>query len=137
MRHEKWARRSRRGFTLIELLLVLIILGVLAAIVVPKLTGHSADAKVTATKQQISNIKQALDMFEQNNSRFPTSDEGLAALVDKPANVSNWHRYMDSVPLDGFSNPFVYRQPGSNGKDYDIISYGLDGHEGGGDDITN
>ena len=104
----------------------------------PKLlTGRGQESKITATKTQISNIKAALDMFEHDNSRFPTNDEGLNALVNPPSGLPNWHKYMDQLPLDGFQNPFVYRIPGTNGRDYDLVSYGPDGHEGGGDDITN
>ena len=125
------------AFTLIELLLVLVILGVLAAIVVPKLTGRGQDAKIGATKTQISNVKAALDLFEHDNSRFPTTDEGLDALVNRPAALNNWHKYMDTLPMDGWQHPLIYRQPGSGGKDYDIVSWGPDEHEGGGDDITN
>ena len=128
---------GKSAFTLIELLLVLVILAILAAIVVPKFTGRTQEAKITATKTQISSIKGALDLFEHDNGRFPTGDEGLGALTTKPGDLSNWHSYMDSVPNDGWGNPFTYRAPGSNGKDYDIISFGPDGHEGGGDDISN
>jgi general secretion pathway protein G len=127
---------SRSAFTLIELLLVLVILGVLAAVVVPKLTGRAQDAKITATKTQIHAIKNALDLFEHDLGRFPQNDEGLRALVEKPSNATGWKQYMETMPLDGWSNPFVYRIPGTN-RDYDIISYGPDAREGGGDDITN
>jgi general secretion pathway protein G len=122
---------------LIELLLVLVILGVLAAIVVPKMTGRTQEAKVTATKTQISNLKAALDLFEHDNDRFPSSDEGIAALVSNPSNMPNWHKYLEQMPLDSWGNQFQYRQPGSNGKDYDIVSAGPDGREGTADDISN
>ncbi len=133
------SRRLRRssGFTLIELLLVLVILAVLAAIVVPKFTGRTQDAKIAATKTQISNLKSSLDLFEHDNGRFPTNDEGLNALVQQPGDLQNWHKLMDSVPTDGWGHAFIYRFPGSNGHDYDIISCGPDGNEGGNDDITN
>jgi general secretion pathway protein G len=129
---------GRSAFTLIELLLVLVILGVLAAVVVPKLTGRAQDAKIGATKTQISSIKGALDMFEQDNGHFPQNDEGLRALVEKPSsNAAGWKKYLETMPVDGWGNPFVYRIPGTNGKEFDIISYGPDAREGGGDDITN
>jgi len=133
-------RRLKRAaaFTLIELLLVLVILGVLAAIVVPKLTGRTQEAKVTATKTQISSIKTALDLFEHDNGRFPSTEEGLGALVNNPGgNLTNWHKYMEQMPMDSWNQPLIYRQPGTNGKDYDIISVGPDGREGSADDITN
>ena len=129
--------RGESGFTLIELLLVLVILAILAAVVVPKFTGRTQEAKITATKTQISNLKGALDLFEHDNDRYPTSDEGLNELVTNTANLPNWHNTLPSVPNDSWGNPFVYRFPGTNGKDYDIISFGPDGHEGGNDDITN
>jgi general secretion pathway protein G len=131
------SRRRHSGFTLIELLLVLVILAVLAAIVVPKFTGRTQDAKITATKTQISSIKGSLDLFEHDNGRFPSSEEGLGALVEKPGDLQNWHKLMDSVPQDSWGHAFIYRLPGTNGKDYDIVSCGPDGNEGGGDDITN
>ena len=133
----KLNRRVRSGFTLIELLLVLVILGVLAAIVVPKLVGRGNEAKITATHTSISAIKGALDLFEHDNDRYPTTDEGLLALVNNPGNLPKWHRYMEQLPQDGWGNQFTYRLGGSNGKDYDIVSFGADGHEGGGDDISN
>ena len=130
--------KARSAFTLIELLLVLVILGVLAAIVVPKLVNRGQEAKVTATKTQIDGIKSALNTFETDNSRFPTQDEGLMALVEKPANGSDqWHKLFDKLPVDGWGHPFKYQQPGNGGKDFDIISFGPDGQEGGGDDISN
>lgn len=130
-------RRRRTAFTLIELLLVLVILAVLASIVVTKMTGRTQEAKITATRTQISNIKSALDLFEHDNDRFPTSSEGLQALVSNPGNLQNWHKYMDDVPQDGWGKPFTYEQPGANGKDYDIVSGGPDGNPGTNDDITN
>lgn len=136
--HRQAVRRSaRHGFTLIELLLVLVILGVLAMIVVPKLTGRAQEAKVTATKTTISNVKGMLQLFEHDNDRLPSNEEGLNALVNKPSDLPNWHRYADELPLDGWGKQFTYRQPGSDGKEYDIVSFGADGRQGGGDDISN
>ena len=133
-------RLSRRtGFTLIELLLVLVILAVLAAIVVPKFTGRSEQARKTAATTGISNISGALNNFEVDAGRFPTTDEGLQALLTKPANVTAWNGpYLDRIPVDPWDHPYVYRCPGTNNTSgFDLLSMGPDGHEGGGDDIDN
>lgn len=126
------------AFTLIELLLVLVILGVLAAIVVPKLAGRSEDAKLKAAKAEISILSGALDTFEIDNGRYPSTDEGLRALVEQPANVENWRAYLKGgIPVDQWKHPYVYVYPGTNNTDsFDLYSLGPDGREGG-DDITN
>jgi general secretion pathway protein G len=130
----------RRAFTLIELLLVLVILGVLAAVVVPKLTGRTEDAKIKAARSSIAGIKAALDVFEVDNGRFPSSDEGLRVLVDRPNDLDNWHGpYVDRQQIAGdpWGNVFQYRFPGQHNPDgYDLYSFGPDGREGN-DDITN
>lgn len=130
-------RRRRGAFTLIELLLVLVILAVLAAVVVPKFTGRSEEAKITAAKTQIDAFKTSLALFENDNGRFPSSEEGLQALVVQPANTTNWHKLMDKVPLDPWNNPYQYRFPGTHNTDGpDVFSFGPDGRESN-DDITN
>ena len=130
--------RAAAGFTLIELLLVMVILGILAAVVVPKLVGRSEDAKIAAAKTDISNLSGALDQFEIDNGRFPTSEEGLNALVENPSGLTTWkHAYVNKLPKDPWGQPYIYRCPGNNGKDYDLVSGGADKHEGGDDDITN
>jgi general secretion pathway protein G len=133
------ARALRSGFTLIELLLVLVILAVLAAIVVPKFTGRTEDAKNKAAKTGISMISSALNSYEVDNGKFPSTDEGLAALITKPATATDWHGpYLDKTPLDPWDHPYVYRCPGTNNPNgFDLLSMGADGHEGGGDDIDN
>jgi len=132
---------KRRGFTLIELMLVLVILATLSAIVVPKFTGQSKKAKLTAAKTQISHLALALDAFEVDLGRYPTNVEGLRALIEKPASDSDeWRQpYLSgNVPLDPWGNEYVYRCPGDYNQDgYDLISYGPDGKLGGDDDITN
>ena len=134
------ARRTR-GFTLIELMLVLVILATLATIVAPKLTGQSQKAKKTAARTQISQFEVALDAFEIDMSRYPTTAEGLRALVEKPASDSeNWTQpYLkQAVPLDPWKNEYVYRYPGQYNQDgYDLYSCGPDGRQGGDDDIKN
>ena len=131
--------RGRHGFSLIELLLVLVILATLTAIVVPKFTKRSEEAKITAAGVEIGNIETALDAFEIECGRYPTSEEGLKALVEQPSNVQNWHKQLKrGVPKDPWGNPFIYIQPGQQNTDsYDLYSYGPDGAQGGGDDIDN
>jgi general secretion pathway protein G len=131
-------RRATRGFTLIELLLVLVILAVLAAVVVPKFTGRSEQAKLAAAKTDISMLDNALDLFEQDTGRYPSTDEGLRVLVDG-GSIQGWHGpYIKrGVPNDPWGNPYVYRYPGQhNSSGADLFSNGPDGREGN-DDITN
>jgi len=133
-------RKSQiRAFTLIELLLVLVILGVLAALVIPKFTGRSKQARETAAKTDLRTISTAIDAFETDNSRFPNTEEGLNALVTAPSGVTNWRGpYLKGgVPKDPWGNVYQYRQPGQqNTSDYDVYSFGPDGREGT-DDIGN
>jgi len=129
-----------RAFTLIELLLVLVILAVLAAMIVPKFTKRSEQARVAATSTDIANMGTALDAFEIDTGRYPTSDEGLKALVEIPGNIKDWKGpYLKrTVGNDPWGNPYVYRAPGQhNSTSYDLYSFGPNGQEGGGDDIDN
>ena len=129
-------RRRATGFTLIELLLVMVILAILAAVVVPKFTGKTQQAQISAAKSDIASLKVALNAFEIDNARFPTQEEGINALVNKPADLENWkHPYIEQVRKDPWGHDYVYRYPGTNGKDFDLFSCGPDGREGGGDDI--
>lgn len=132
--------RLARGFTLIELLLVLAILAVLAAMVVPKFTKRSQQAKNTAASVDIANIEVALDAFEVDCGRYPTTEEGIRALVDQPSGLTNWMGpYVKrGMPKDPWGNLYVYRCPGQQNTDgYDLYSFGPDGQDGGGDDIDN
>ena len=132
--------RRRRGFTLIELLLVMVILTILAAVVVPKFAKRSEQARVTAARTDISNIELALDSFEIDTGRCPTSEEGLKALLEAPPLLTAWKGpYLKrGTPRDPWGNEYVYQCPGDhNSEGYDLSSYGPDGQEGGGDDITN
>ena len=134
-----WTDR-RRAFTLIELLLVLVILAALAAVVVPKFTKRSEQARITAARTDIANLEVALDAFEIDTGRYPTTEEALNALVEKPADLKGWLRpYIKrGVPKDPWGNPYVYEQPGQHNEDgYDLHSFGPDGKDGGDDDITN
>jgi general secretion pathway protein G len=126
---------NMRGFTLIEIMVVIVILGLLAAIVVPKLIGRTEQAKRTQTRVQIKNIQQALELFKLDNGFYPGTEQGLEALVRMPETgrvPKNYRKggYMDRLPKDPWGNPFVYLYPGTRG-DYDISSYGADGVAGG------
>jgi len=120
-------RKQQSGFTLLEIMVVLVIIGVLAAMVAPRFIERADEAKVTATKSQISSIAQALKLYHLQHSSYPTSSEGLSVLVQPGANGK---RYMDALPKDAWGNAFVYLSPGVHG-DFDILSYGADGRAGG------
>lgn len=134
------ARRIRcnAGFTLIEVMVVIIILGLLAAIVMPRLVGQTDKARYEQAKIQMRILEDALKRYKLENGRFPTTGQGLQALVQKPSTQPiprNWPTggYLDKpeVPLDPWGNEFIYVSPGQNGPDYDMISLGADGLEGG------
>jgi general secretion pathway protein G len=132
--------RTRRGFTLVELLLVLVILGTLAAIVVPKFSGRTEQARITAAVTQISNFGVALDAFEVDCGYYPRGKNGLEDLFFQPRDEANWKGpYMKGeLPKDPWNNDYVYECPGRhNEKSYDLMSVGLDGRSGTEDDITN
>lgn len=131
---------NEAGFTLVELLLVLVILATLAAIVVPKFTGRSEQARVTAARAQIANFETVLDAFEVDNGMYPKGSDGLNDLVVQPSYATNWcGPYLkQAIPNDPWGNPYIYENPGKhNPSSYDIMSVGPDGRTGGGDDITN
>ncbi len=128
-----------RGFTLIELLLVLVILGILAAIVVPKFAGRTEQAKLTAAQTQVSSFGTALDAFEVDNGYYPKGKSGLSDLVQAPRDAQNWRGpYLKEVPKDPWNNEYLYECPGRrNSTSYDLSSGGPDGKTGSDDDITN
>jgi general secretion pathway protein G len=133
---------SRNGFTILELLLVLVILSVLAAIVASRFAGQSNSAKIKAAQTQLSNFNLALNRFEIDLGRYPSSSEGLRVLIEKPSDGGKtWQGpYLDGdqVPLDQWSNAWNYRQPGQHREDgFDLWSNGPDGREGSEDDVTN
>jgi general secretion pathway protein G len=134
-------RAARRAFTLIELLLVLAILGILAAIVVPKISGRTEQAREQAAQTQISTFGSALDAFEVDNGFYPKGNNGLQALLVSPREARNWrgpYLKSDTVPKDPWNNDYVYVCPGKhNPTSYDLMSMGPDGRVGGGDDIAN
>ena len=128
------------AFTLVEMLLVLVILAVLAAIVIPKCSGRSQQAKETAARSQISSLEMALDSFEVDTGFYPQGTAGLNALIDQPSGANGWKGpYLKKgIPADPWGNAYIYSYPGkNNAKGYDLASMGPDGRSGGGDDITN
>ncbi|MDR1481416.1 MAG: type II secretion system major pseudopilin GspG [Synergistaceae bacterium] len=129
--------KKRSGFTIIEIMVVVVIIGMLAAIIIPRTTHNVDEARITSTKAQIVQIGSTLQMYHLNNGFFPTTDQGLKALIEKPTTPpepKNYPRggYMSSrtTPQDAWGNDFIYRYPGER-DEYDIISLGADGKEGG------
>ena len=129
----KSAASSRtRGFTLLELLVVVVIIGLLVGYVAPRYFGQVGKSEVTTAKAQIDALEKALDQYRLDTGRYPTTELGLAALVNRPANEPKWNGpYLrKDVPLDPWGKAYVYKQPGER-SDYDILSYGKDGQPGG------
>jgi len=128
----------RKGFTLIELMIVVVIIGALAAMVVPKLSNIISPSKVKIALGDLATIAQGLQRFEIDCERFPTNDEGLTSLLTKPSNAAGWAGpYLTSSPKDPWSNVYMYSNPGIRGenKDYDVWSMGPDGKDGTADDV--
>jgi general secretion pathway protein G len=126
-------RRGERGFTLVEILIVITIIGLIMGVVGPRVLDRLTESKVKAAKIQIESFTSALDLYFLDTGRYPSSSEGLGALVQRPGSIASWNGpYLrgEVVPTDPWGNAYVYRAPGRRGP-YDIISYGADGQEGG------
>lgn len=130
-------RRGAQGFTLIELLVVIIILAILAAVVIPRVVGRADDAKNASAIANINSFSSTLDTYKADTGQYPAD---LNALVSNPG-VKGWNgpylRNQEKIPLDPWGHPYVYKTPGDNGRDYDIISLGPDGQAGTQDDIKS
>jgi general secretion pathway protein G len=126
-------RRISAGFTLIELMVVLVIIGVLAALIVPSVLDRADDARATAAKTDVNNLMQALKLYRLDNQRYPTAAQGLNALLVKPTTgpaPANWKTYLDKLPNDPWGRPYQYLNPGVKGE-IDVMSFGADGQAGG------
>jgi general secretion pathway protein G len=129
------SRRRARGFTLIEIMVVVIIIGLLAAVIVPTVMGRVDDARIAKAKQDIQSLETALTMYRLDNSKYPTSEQGLTALVTQPTDpsIKHWRPggYLQHVSKDPWGNEYQYVYPGTHGKEYDLFSLGADGAPGG------
>ncbi len=130
-----FAGRLRRaaGFTLIELMVVLVIIGVLAALIVPNVLDRTDDARATAARTDVTNLMQALKLYKLDNQRFPSAEQGLQALVQRPSAPplpGNWKPYLEKLPADPWGQPYQYLNPGVKGE-VDVMSFGADGKSGG------
>ena len=128
-------KRAQAGFTLIEIMVVVVILGILATLVVPKIMGRPDEARAIAAKQDIASVMQALNLYRLDNSRYPSTEQGLNALVAKPTTEpvpGNWKTggYLDKLPNDPWGRPYQYMNPGIKGE-VDVLSFGADGKSGG------
>jgi general secretion pathway protein G len=125
--------RASAGFTLVEIMVVMVIIGILAVLIVPRVVGRSDEARVTAAQHDVATLMQSLKLYRLDNGRYPSSEQGLQALVAKPQSApvpSNWRPYLDKLPKDPWGNPYQYLNPGVHGE-IDVFSFGADGQPGG------
>lgn len=130
------SQTKQSGFTLIEVMVVIVILAIMAGLVVPKVVGQSDKARVKTTETALSATSNAIDMFKVDNGRYPTTQEGLNALITPPQGAKNWPEggyIKGGFPKDGWENDLQYVAPGTEGRAYDLFSLGADGQEGGED----
>jgi len=132
MHKSKIKYNKNRAFTLLELMVVIVILGLLATVVMPRLLDRPEKARRTKAQVEIANLQATLGLFKIDTGRYPTTTEGLAALVTDPG-IDGYNKdgYLDKLPLDPWGRPYVYLCPGIHSKDYDLISFGKDGESGG------
>ncbi len=132
------ARRHRSGFTLVEVLVVVVILGVLAAVVVPRVMDRPDQARAVRAAQDVAAIVTALNLYRLDNDSYPSNGEGLQALWERPPQARNWRSggYLERMPLDPWGKPYLYRRPGVHG-DIDVWTHGADGQPGGSDADTD
>lgn len=126
--------RKQGGFTLLEIIVVITIIAILAAYIAPKVAGRADDARVSKVKNDIQVLESALELYRLDNFKYPTSDQGLQALVTKPSDdVKNWKSggYIKKLKKDPWGNEYQYRQPGREGAEFEVYSYGADNTEGG------
>ncbi|QOL51023.1 type II secretion system major pseudopilin GspG [Massilia litorea] len=133
--HRAVGRRLARGFTLVEIMVVVVIIGILGALVVPKLLGRTGESRVVAAKTDIATLMQALKLYKLDNQRYPTTEQGLQALTTKPTSgpsANGWKEggYVEKLPKDPWGNSYQYLSPGLHGE-VDIFSFGADGQAGG------
>ncbi|MBI2266003.1 MAG: type II secretion system major pseudopilin GspG [Armatimonadetes bacterium] len=131
--------RGQKGFTFLEIMVVVVILGILSALVIPRYLSRVEQAKKTQAVLQIREVMKALELYKLDNGTYPTTEQTLAALVKKPETPpapKNWHQYLDKVPNDPWGHPLQYVSPGSHGL-FDLFSLGPDGQEGGEDDLLS
>lgn len=131
--------QRQRGFTLLELLVVIVIIGMLVGFVAPDFFRQLGKSETTTARAQMTALAKALDNYRLDNGRYPSSEQGLRSLLEKPAGANHWQGpYLrGALPLDPWGNPYLYRFPGSAGPDFDLMSLGKDGQSGGQDDAAD